>query len=166
MPRTKKPAGTAVDRRNGRRAAVADAQPSVAYLDLPKRTPAWRPETLRAWELFWADPVATALTEVDQVVLLRWADYLDRAVRLVAQADRSPVAKGSMGQAVENPKYGTASRAMAVVEKCEAQLGIGALNRARLGIAIIGEKAALDDLNRRYLSGNGDAEDEDDDPRD
>lgn len=167
MPRTKKAAGTAVDRRNGRRAELAEQmQASVAYFALPKRTPAWRPETLTAWELFWADPVATALTEVDQVVLLRWAHHLDRAVRLTAQADRNPVAKGSMGQPVENPKYGTASRAMAVVEKCEAQLGIGALNRARLGIAIIGEKAALDDLNRRYLPGNSEDGDEDDDPRD
>lgn len=165
MPRTKKQPGTAVDRRNGRQAELAtDAPVSVAYFDLPDRDPGWRPETHRAWSAFWADPVAAALTEVDRVVLLRWADHLDRAGALVAEADLAPVAKGSMGQPVENPKYGIASRAMAVVEKCEAQLGIGALNRARLGIAIITRQAALEDINGRYVQQR--LEDDDDDPRD
>lgn len=164
MPRTKKPAGTAVDRRNGRQAELAPLQ-SVARFDLPEREAGWRGETVQAWAKFWADPVAAALTEVDEVVLLRWADHLDRAALLVAEADLAPVAKGSMGQPVENPKYGIASRAMAVVEKCEAQLGVGALNRARLGIAIISEKAALEDVNRRYLQPDQLEEDEDD-PRD
>ena len=163
MPRTKKAAGTAVDRRNGRQAELATS-PSVARFDLPERAAGWRRETLDAWGKFWADPVAAALTEVDEVVLLRWAEYLDRAGGLAAEADLAPVAKGSMGQPVENPKYGVAARAMAVVEKCEAQLGIGALNRARLGIAIISEKAALEDVNRRYLQPV--QLEEEDDPRD
>lgn len=163
MPRTKKPAGTAVDRRNGRQAELV-LSPAVARFDLPERAAGWRGETLQAWAKFWADPVAAALTEVDEVVLLRWADHLDRAALLVAEADLAPVAKGSMGQPVENPKYGIASRAMAVVEKCEAQLGVGALNRARLGIAIISEKAALEDVNRRYLQPV--QLEEEDDPRD
>jgi hypothetical protein len=164
MPRTKKPAGTAVDRRNGRQAELAPLQ-SVARFDLPERPAGWRGETVQAWASFWADPVAAALTEVDEVVLLRWADHLDRAAELVAEADLAPVAKGSMGQPVENPRYGIAARSMAVVEKCEAQLGIGALNRARLGIAIISEKAALEDVNRRYLQ-PAQLEEDEDDPRD
>jgi hypothetical protein len=164
MPRTKKAAGTAVDRRNGRQAEIA-AIPSVARFDLPERAGGWRGETVRAWAKFWADPVAAALTEVDEVVLLRWADHLDRAALLVAEADMAPVAKGSMGQPVENPKYGIASRAMAVVEKCEAQLGVGALNRARLGIAIITNRTALEDVNRRYMQ-PATAEEDEDDPRD
>jgi hypothetical protein len=164
MPRTKKAAGTAVDRRNGRQAEL-DPVASVARFDLPDRAGGWRTETYRAWDTFWADPVAAALTEVDEVVLLRWADHLDRAALLVEEADKSPVAKGSMGQPVENPKYGIAARAMAVVEKCEAQLGIGALNRARLGIAIISQKAALEDINHRYVQ-PAQLEEDEDDPRD
>lgn len=163
MPRTKKPAGTAVDRRNGRQAELGTL-PSVAFFELPDRSPAWRPETRDAWDLFWADPVASALTEVDQVVLLRWADHLDRAAAAVALADLEPVKTGSMGQPVENPLYGTASRAMAAVEKCEQQLGIGALNRARLGIAVIAQKVALEDVNRRYADIR--PPEDDDDPRD
>lgn len=168
MPRTKKPAGQAVDKRNGRQAELgADAQPAVAYFDLPAQPDRpWRPETREAWAAFWADPVAQALTEVDQVVLLRWADYLDRAAAAVQRADVDPIATGSMGQPVENPGYGIAARAMTVVERCEAQLGIGALHRARLGIAIVAQKAALEDVNRRYLQPAEDGQADDDDPRD
>lgn len=164
MPRTKKPAGTAVDRRNGRQAALGTPTAAVAFFDLPDDRP-WRIQTRNAWVAFWADPVAQVLQEVDRVLLLRWADHLDRAGLLVEEADLAPVAKGSMGQPVENPKYGIASRAMAVVEKCEAQLGIGALNRARLGIAITTGQAVLDDLNARYVQ-TDQLEEDDDDPRD
>lgn len=164
MPRTKKLAGTAVDRRNGRQVEL-NAVPAVARFELPERAGGWRHETLEAWSKFWADPVAAALTAVDEVVLLRWADNLDRAAGMVAKADLDPVAKGSTGQPVENPMYGIAGRALAIVEKCEAQLGIGALHRARLGIAIITQKAALDDVNRRYVQ-TAQLEEDEDDPRD
>lgn len=163
MPRTKKAPGTAVDRRNGRHAELATGPTGVAYFDLPL-TRDWRPDTRQAWVAFWSDPVASALTEVDRTVLLRWADNLDRVALLTETADKEPVCRGSMGQPVENPLYGSASRAMGVVEKCEAQLGIGALNRARLGIAIVTNKVALDDLNRKYAQPKEVADD--DDPRD
>lgn len=163
MPRTKKPPGTAADRRNGRQAALGTPTQVVAYFDLPEGRP-WRPETCDAWRAFWADPVAKVLQEVDRVLLLRWAEHLDRAADLIEKADLDPVAKGSMGQPVENPRYGIAARSVATVEKCEAQLGVGALNRARLGIAIVSGQAALEDLNARYLPPAPDSE-EDDDPR-
>lgn len=165
MPPTKKPAGQAVNPRNGRRAELGGAG-RIERFELPARPDhPWRPDTRRAWDLFWADPVARALTEVDEVVLVRWADHLDRAAELVERADVEPVKTGSMGQPVENPLYATAARALTVVEKCEAQLGVGALNRARLGIAIITERAALADVNRRYLQPPPAGADEEDDPR-
>jgi hypothetical protein len=147
MPRTKKAAGQAADPRNGRRTELSAV--AVARFDLPDR--GYLRETEAAWEAFWEDPVAQALTTVDRVVLLRWADHLDRALRLTHEADGDPVRKGSMGQPVENPLYSTARASLATVEKCEAQLGIGALNRARLGIAIVTERASLAALNQRYI---------------
>lgn len=161
MPRTKKPAGAAVDKRNGRRTELSSTR--VARFDLPARPGGWAPESVQAWESFWVDPVAQALTEVDQVVLLRWADHLDRAIKASFEADLQPLVTGSMGQPVENPRYAIAARAMTVVEKCEAQLGVGALNRARLGIAISTEAQSLAALNERYVREATD--DDDDDPR-
>lgn len=159
MPRTKKAAGTAVDPRNGRRIELQAI--ALARFDLPDRDGGWSEEVLMGWEGLWGGPIAGTLTEVDRVVLLRWADYLERAIRAVRRADENPVAKGSMGQPVENPEYGIAARALAVVEKCEQQLGVGALNRSRLGISLTSERASIAALNQR-LSAVPDDEDEED----
>ena len=165
MPRTKKVAGTAVDRRNGRRAEVSAS--SLGEFLLPPRDPPWRPETELTWALLWSDPVARALTPVDRPILLRWADSIDRAALHLEQGDADPIAKGSMGQSVESPHYGIADKAIKVAQACEAQIGVGALNRARLGIALISERASLADLNARVM-GNvvaGTVEDDEIDPR-
>jgi len=163
MPRTKKAAGTAVDKRNGRQAMIVAS--SLAKFALPKRTSGepWRLETRKAWSALWSDPVAMALTPVDRPVLLRWADSIDRAARHLELGDEDPIAKGSMGQAVESPHYGIADKAVKVAQACEAQLGVGALNRARLGIAILQERVSLADLNARVAESRG--SDDDDDPR-
>jgi hypothetical protein len=163
MPRTKKAAGTAVDKRNGRRTEVAAS--SLAKFALPKRTAGepWRLETKRSWAALWDDPVAMTLTPVDRPVLLRWADAVDRAARHLELGDADPIAKGSMGQEVESPHYGIADKAVKVAQACEAQLGVGALNRARLGIALLQERVSLADLNARVAESRG--SDDDDDPR-
>lgn len=157
MPRPKKPAGQAVDPRNGRRAELPAAAtgevPGIKRFGLPRRETGWLPETSKAWRALWADPVASALTPVDRPVLLRWADALDRAARALVDADQRPAVKGSMGQQVENPLYGVADKAIRVAQACEAQIGVGALNRARLGIAILAERATLDQVNARYVGG-------------
>ncbi len=162
MPRTKKAPGTAVDRRNGRRTEIAAS--SLAKFALPKRTQGepWRLETKRAWDALWNDPVATALTPVDRPVLLRWAEAIDRASRSLELADEDPIAKGSMGQAVESPYYGIADKALRVAQACESQLGVGALNRARLGLAVVAARASLADLNAALAGAPGA---DDDDPR-
>lgn len=172
MPRTKKPAGTAVNPRNGRRTEIAAS--SLAKFTLPKRTVGvdletgaaasvpWRLETRKAWTALWSDPVAAALTPVDRPVLIRWADALDRAARHLELGDANPMEKGSMGQAVESPHYGIADKAIRVAQACEAQLGVGALHRARLGIAIVEGRQSLMDLNARVAQASGD---DDDDPR-
>jgi len=165
MPRTKKAAGTAVDKRNGRQMMIAGS--SLAKFALPKRTSGepWRLETKRAWAALWDDPVVSALTPVDRPVLLRWADAVDRAQRHLELGDADPIAKGSMGQAVESPHYGIADKAVKVAQACEAQLGVGALNRARLGIAILQERVSLADLNARVTGVVAGEVVDDDDPR-
>ena len=165
MPRTKKAAGTAVDRRNGRRTEVLAS--SLAKFALPKRSSGepWRLETRKAWASLWSDPVASALTPVDRPVLLRWADSIDRAALHLELGDADPIARGSMGQEVESPHYGIADKALKVAQACEAQLGVGALNRARLGIAILAERESLDAMNARIIGSVVTGEVVDDDPR-
>jgi P27 family predicted phage terminase small subunit len=152
VPRTKKPAGTAADPRNGRRADLVVVQGS--RFDPPSGL---CPEAVEAWEAYWTDGVASVQTPVDRAVLQRWVREMDRYLRLSAEADLQPSVRGSQGQPVENPLYATAYKALAAVQACEKQMGMGALNRSALGIAVITERRSLADMNSRY-GGDGDGQ--------
>lgn len=163
MPRTKKPAGQAVDKRNGRR---ADLVP-VGQLAKPEPPSNLCDEALQQWDSYWEDTAATVQTPADRGVVLRWVDAVDRYLRTIGEADQQPLVSGSTGQMVENPLYKIAERALATIERAEKQLGIGALNRAGLGIAVIAEQRSLADMNARY-GGSDDSDDNqapEEDPR-
>lgn len=151
MPRTKKAAGTAVNPRNGRRADLAVVQGT--RFDPPEGL---CDEAIDAWSCYWEDTVSSVQTPVDKAVILRWIREMDRYLRLSAEADLNPVVRGSQGQPVENPLYATAYKALAVVQACEKQMGMGALNRSALGIAVITERRSLADMNARYNDGDRD----------
>ena len=152
MPRTKKPAGMAADPRNGRRAELVVV--GGDRIDTPQGL---CPEAVAAWDAYWSDGVSQVQTPVDRAVLVRWVTEMDRYLRLMAEADLDPVVRGSQGQPVENPMYGTAYKALAAVQACEKQMGMGALNRSALGIAVITERRSLADMNSRY-GGGGDSD--------
>lgn len=152
MPRTKKPAGTAVNPRNGRRADLVPVAGS--RFDPPEDL---CDEAVSAWDAYWDDTVASVMTPVDRAVLTRWIREMDRYLRLTAEADKCPSVRGSQGQPVENPLYGTAYKALAAVQACEKQMGMGALNRSALGIAVITERKSLAEMNARYGGGDADS---------
>lgn len=151
MPRPKKAPGTAVDKRNGLKPTMLIAVTGARF-DPPEGISG---AALEAWDAYWDDAVASVMTPVDKAVLLRWISEMDRYLRLSAEADRKPTVRGSQGQPVENPLYATAYKALAAVQACEKQMGMGALNRSALGIAVITEQKSLQDMNARY--GGGDA---------
>jgi len=154
MPRTKKPAGTAVNPRNGRRADLVPI--AGARFDPPEGL---CEEATTAWDSYWEDTVACVMTPVDRAVLVRWVREMDRYLRLSTEADLNPSVRGSQGQPVENPLYATAYKALSAVQACEKQMGMGALNRSALGIAVITERKSLAEMNARY--GGGDDADRD-----
>lgn len=151
MPRTRKPAGQAVDPRNGRR---ADLQVVAGERFDPP--PGLSPEVLAMWDAYWDDPVSSVITAADKALLVRWATEYDRYLRTVATADDRPLVDGSTGQLVENPLYRIAYRALDAAERIERQLGIGPLHRSNLGIAVIAERKSLADMNARYGGAGGD----------
>ena len=157
MPRAKKPAGTAVDQRNGERAAPS-AVP-LARFTLPRRSDGldYGLRTRRMWKALFDDgPLSSVLSPVDRELVIRWAQAVDDHLKALTSARANPISKGSMGQEVASPHFAIASQAMGVIVECERQIGIGALNRARLGIAILAERASLADLASRFDPGGGD----------
>ena len=154
MPRAKKPAGTAIDQRNGERASLP-AVP-LSRFPLPRRSDGldYDLRTRRMWKALFDDQaLSSVLSPVDRELVIRWAQAVDDHLKALASARERPIATGSMGQEVESPHFKIASQAMGVVVECERQIGIGALNRARLGIAILAERASLADLASRFDGG-------------
>lgn len=150
MPRTKKAPGTAVDRRNGRRAELEGQALEKFPLPVPKASL----RTRRVWDALWDDPVSSVLALVDREMVTRWIVSVDAWIGAMSTAEQDPVSRGSMGQEVPSPYYAIAKQHLDTVEKCEQQLGVGALNRARLGLTITTARRSLDDLNREFLEGN------------
>lgn len=162
MPRTKKPAGAAVDRRNGRRtelaAGGAAGPPAINRKALLTRS-------REMWDSYWSDAAATTQTPADVMFARIWIEGYDDYLRKKAEADKTPLVKGSMGQQVANPLYAVAEASLKNAMTAARQLGIGAKNRADLGITLLAEKQALDDINARYVEPEGAGDDADDDPR-
>ena len=126
------------------------------------------PEAVQQWDAYWESAAAGVQTPADRGVVLRWIDAVDRYLRTLGEADKRPLVKGSTGQQVVNPLYKIAQDALATVERAEKQLGIGALNRAGLGIAVIAEQRSLADMNSRYggaVDGGTDETQVEEDPR-
>lgn len=156
MPRAKKLPGTAVDTRNGERSAPA-AVPLRRFA-LPRRSDGldYDLRTRRMWKALFDDlALSSVLSPVDRELVIRWAQSVDDHLKALASARGKPISKGSMGQEVASPHFAIAAQAMGVVVECERQIGIGALNRARLGIAILAERASLADLAGRFDGGVG-----------
>jgi len=143
MPRTKKPAGQAVDRRNGRRLEEISAPTIEPRLPRPRHT--FMPAALDAWDGFWTQEVAATVTEADLMIAWSWIEAYDDSLLKRSIADQEPLVTGSMGQQVANPLYQVASSQMGIALQCAKQLGIGPRNRADLGLALYsGRKAAAE----------------------
>jgi P27 family predicted phage terminase small subunit len=163
VPRTKKAAGQAVDRRNGRRAGIAAAEPLRKFA-LPKRSDGrpWRLETRKAWTAVWRDPISLLWSVADRPVLLRYAGALHRAEVAYELADTEPMVDGSQGQLVRSPMLDVGDGQVKIAQACEAQLGVGALNRSKLGLEFASAQKSLAELNAGYGPDGGDDDDEPD----
>lgn len=100
-----------------------------------------------AWTGYWKDVVSGVMRPSDATIVLRWVKNLDRYHRLLSEADGSPIVAGSMGQPRPNPVYDLVFKFEVSIKDDEKQLGIGPLNRLRLGVALSESAKSLADLN-------------------
>lgn len=132
---------------------------------MPKRSDGKRYDarTARMWKSLWDDgPLSSVLSPVDRELVIRWAQSVDDWIKAMEAGRAAPVTTGSMGQEVASPHFAIAAQALAVAERCEAQIGVGALNRVRLGIALLAEARSLLDLSFGFP---GDGANGESDPR-
>lgn len=114
---------------------------------------------VEAWDAYWTDVIAGVLRPGDAPLVDRWVHNLDRYHRIMRLADKEPVVEGSTGQQKPNGLYDLAFKIEASIKQDEQQLGIGPLNRLRLGVKFAEGVKSLSDLTV-------DAEEaDDDDPR-
>lgn len=116
-----------------------------------------------AWNAYWSDVVAGCVRVSDESLVRRWADNVNRYHLLMRMADKEPMVLGSTGQPKPNPLYDLAYKIEASIKVDEQQLGIGPLNRLRLGVKLAEGAKSLSDLT---ADADGDGEDDDGfDPR-
>jgi hypothetical protein len=114
---------------------------------------------VEAWNAYWTDVIAGVLRPGDAPLVDRWVRNLDRYHRIIRLADQEPVVEGSTGQQKPNGLYDLAFKIEASIKADEQQLGIGPLNRLRLGVKFAEGAKSLSDLTVDAEEGD------DDDPR-
>jgi hypothetical protein len=104
-------------------------------------------EALKAWNEYWQDVVAGMVRVSDQALTERWIRNMDRYYTLLHLADADPMVAGVVGQTRPNPLYTLAYNIEASIKDDEKQLGIGPLNRVRLGLVLSESRKSLTELN-------------------
>jgi hypothetical protein len=122
---------------------------ALARFPLPDRKVRER-ATVRAWDAWWSDPVSVTWTVGDRPLLLELADAYDRRAVALRRAMEDPIVPGRNDQPVASPWFSIAEQALASVQEAYKQLGIGPLNKSRLGVMILTERKTLDDLNADF----------------
>lgn len=112
-----------------------------------------------AWTAYWTDVIAGVVRPGDAPLVDRWIRNIDRYQRIMRLADKEPVVEGSTGQQKPNGLYDLAFKIEASIKADEQQLGIGPLNRLRLGVKFAEGAKSLADLTAEAEEGD------DDDPR-
>lgn len=142
-PPARKPPGTAVNIQNGARAVLTEVGEKF---DIPAECT--QPEAVDAWNDYWADPVSSVVTQVDHSVLVRWICMVNRYWTLIREADDEPVITTKNNGETAHPLYKVCLAMENQIERLESKLGIGPKNRASLGIQILGQEQAKQNLQR------------------
>lgn len=160
MPRSKKPAGTAANPRNGTKFELVSVREEA-----PAPPDGLQRETsLALWNAYWTDVVSGLVQESEKMIVDRWIKNIDRYEILMKVCEQTPFELGSTGQTVKHPAWTIALALETSIRTDEAQLGYGPKNRAALGIAVVQQQSSLAEHNARYNS-KPDIEGVPDDPR-
>lgn len=104
--------------------------------------------TLEKWDAYWQSDISKATVSSDLPALRRLFTYYDEWERAIDGYRTERIVAGSTGQPTVSPFFKVAQSLEASIEALERQVGIGAKNRADLGIATGQAAITIDQLNR------------------
>jgi len=143
MPRYKKPAGTTVNPRNGRKVELVpkerDKIPTLPLGWANTRKAKW-------WVSYWSDVVSGLVYPSEEYLVVRWLSNVERYEKLLQSYDEMPEIierdeDGNIEKITPNPALHQAMKLEVSIRADEAQLGVGPRNRAALGIALVRQEA-------------------------
>ena len=104
--------------------------------------------TIEKWDAYWASDLARASVASDLPSLRRLFTYYDEWERAMDGYRKERIVAGSTGQPRLSPFFTVAQSLESSITALERQVGIGAKNRADLGIATGNAALTIAELNR------------------
>lgn len=154
MPPRKTP-----DRRQGKAGTTRDLQVIPGNRPAAPDMPAGLGKPTQArWDAFWSTDLSRAIVSSDHPVIERLFIYYDEWERAMRGYRKERVVVGSTGQPTMSPLFKVAQSLEAQIEALERQLGIGAKNRADLGIATGNAALTIAELNRMTEESDDDSD--------
>lgn len=125
-----------------RYAVAADA----AAMPKPPAREGWLPETVDAYDTFWASNVARSVAPVDLPELFALFDLRDQRARLLQQItdDGGVTVTGSRGQPALHPSVRALAAIGGTIERLADRFGCSPAARTRLGLDAAGATGAAD----------------------
>lgn len=103
----------------------------------------WLQSSREAWERLHRSEIAAVIQPLDGELLLHWLRCIDERERAYRAFRRQRFVEGSKGQPRLSPAWKLYQELSAEIRLAEQQLGIGGLNRFRLGVTLGQATAAL-----------------------
>lgn len=149
MPGQRKP--DALRQRGNRTLSVRLPGQNVERMIPPMPAGRWLKATRETWEFLFQSDIADIIQPLDGALLKHWITCIDERDRAMAAFRAERYVAGSRGQTRLSPAWKLAQDLSTEIRMTEQQLGIGGLNRFRLGITM-GQAAAV--LNDRHDDGD------------
>jgi P27 family predicted phage terminase small subunit len=121
--------------------------------------------TRRAWQAFWASPLAKHTIPTDHEALRRLFRLYDQRERYLIEGSKRTVSLGSTGQLVIHPLLKEVDAIDAKILTLEDRFGLSPMSRLKLQVTLGDASRSLEELNKLLATGTTVEDDEAEDPR-
>lgn len=141
MPTSRKP--DALRQRGNRTPSLRLGGQNIERMIPPMPSGSWLKATRETWEFLFQSELADIIQPLDGALLKHWITCIDERDRAMTKFRRERFVDGSRGQPRLSPAWKLVQDLSVEIRQAEQQLGIGGLNRFRLGVTMGQAAAAL-----------------------